>query len=288
MSGSPTPDRRGGAYVGMEDLCVQDEPLILIKDYDTGVRLIQLNRPRKRNALTVALVETLAEALTAADADPAVGAIVVTGDRLAFCAGSDISDQNEKGTGHVFSSRRLAAWERIGRVAKPTIAAVNGYALGGGCELMLLLDFAIAGEDAMFGTPEINLGVFPGDGATQRLTRRIGRPATMRLIFTGERINARRAWELGLVTEVVAPEQAVERALAVAATIASKSPLALQMAKRSIIDGEDLSMEEGLALEQRNLATVFEGEDWKLGMRAFVDKAERPSFLPKPAKPDVA
>jgi enoyl-CoA hydratase len=219
------------------------------------------------------MVEALAAALEAGDADAAVGAMVITGDTKAFCAGSDISEQDKHGTGHVFSPARLAAWRRLESAAKPTIAAINGYALGGGCELMMLFDFAIAGEDAVFGMPEINLGIFPGDGGTQRLPRIVGRAVAMQFILTGERIGSRRALELGLVNEVVAADEAVDRAIEIGRIIAAKSRLAVRMAKASILASGQLPLAEGLRREHRNLASVFEGQDWKKGMRAFVEKS---------------
>lgn len=251
---------------------MSDAPILLTETPAPGVRLLRLNRPAKRNALTVPLVVALADALDAADADAGIGAIVVTGDLKAFCAGSDIAEQNAHGTGHVFSPVRLAAWDRIGVRRKPVIAAVDGYAMGGGLELMLLFDFAICGSGAVFGMPEILLGVFPGDGGTQRLPRRIGTAPALRMILTGERIDAARAFALGLVTEVVPAGETVDRAVAVAATIAGHSALALAMARKSVLEGGALPLDAGLALERACLEEVFRGEDWKAGMKAFVER----------------
>ncbi|MGE0007062.1 MAG: enoyl-CoA hydratase/isomerase family protein [Parvibaculaceae bacterium] len=254
-----------GTPAGADNLVVRSTPA-------PGVLLVRLNRPSKRNALTVPLLAQLADSLEGADQDEGIGAVVITGDAKAFSAGSDIGEQHRHGVGHVFSEARLSHWKRIERAKKPTIAAVNGYAFGGGCELMMLFDFAIAGDDAVFAMPETGLGVFPGDGGTQRLPRAIGAGAAKRMILTGERVDAGKALALGLVTEVVPSGQAIDRAVEVAAGIASKNRLAVAMAMDAIDRGIRLSLEEGLELEQRNLAKVFEEDGWKEGMAAFVEK----------------
>lgn len=238
------------------------------------VLLITMNRPEKRNALSVALLKEMAGILTAASEDDSVRCVVLTGDAKAFSAGADIADQHARGTGSALGHDRLAAWAVVENFAKPKIAAVNGFALGGGNELVLLCDFAIAGEGALFGLPEINLGIFPGDGATQRLPRIIGRANTLRMILTGERISASRAYDMGLVTEVVNDSQTIERALDVAAAIASKSPIAVNLAKKTIVEGAEMSLAEGLAMERHNLAVAFDTEDQKEGMAAFVEKRQ--------------
>jgi enoyl-CoA hydratase len=249
-----------------------EDDLIVRSTPTPGVLLVRLNRPSKRNALTVPLLAQLADSLDGADQDDGIGAVVVTGDAKAFSAGSDIGEQHRHGAGHVFSEARLSHWKRIGRAKKPAIAAVNGYAFGGGCELVLLFDFAIAGDDAVFAMPETGLGVFPGDGGTQRLPRVLGVGPAKRMILTGERVDAHRALALGLVTEVVAADQAVNRAVEVAAGIAAKNRLAVAMAMDAIDRGTQLSLDEGLEVEQRNLARVFQEDGWKEGMAAFVAK----------------
>lgn len=260
----------------METICI-DRPRI-------GVSLITLNRPTKRNALNVRMVQEIAAALTEAAADDEVRAVVVTGDEQAFSAGADIADQFAKGRDAAFSPVRLKAWDVIQNFPKPSIAAVNGYALGGGAELVMLLDFAIAGDSAVFGQPEINLGILPGDGATQRLARLVGRANALRLILTGERVDAERALRLGLVTEIVPRDQTVSRALDVAETIASKSALAVRYAKDAIVRGFEMPLADGLLLERENLDLVFGSADQLEGMAAFVEKrtAEfRPSGHPR-------
>ncbi|MEC5293291.1 MULTISPECIES: enoyl-CoA hydratase-related protein [unclassified Aurantimonas] len=245
-----------------------------------GVLLVQLNRPAKRNALNIRMVAEIASALAAVEDDESVRCIVVTGDDKAFSAGADIADQHAQGTGAVFSRTRLASWENIQNFRKPIIAAVNGYALGGGCELMMLFDMTIAGDTAVFGQPEINLGIFPGDGATQRLARLIGRGYALRLILSGERIDAAEALRLGLVTQVVPSAQTVERALDLAELIASKSPTAVCLAKEAIVKGGEMALEAGLLLERKNLALAFGSPDQKEGMSAFMEKRQ-PSFRQK-------
>jgi enoyl-CoA hydratase len=252
-------------------------PLVLVDKPRDHILLLTLNRPEKRNALSVALLAELAEILRAAEADSEVRCIVLTGDERAFSAGADIADQHERGTASALGEDRLAYWAAVETFSKPKIAAVRGFALGGGNELVLLCDFAIAGEGAIFGFPEISLGIFPGDGGTQRLSRVIGRSNALRLIMSGERIRARRAFEMGLVSELVPDEQAVSRALDIAGLIASRSPNAVRLAKETILTGSEMSLEDALLLERSNLAKLFGTEDQKEGMAAFVEK-RTPAF----------
>ncbi len=247
---------------------------VLVTDPRPGVALVTLNRPGKRNALSIALMGELAAALERAAGDDGVRCLVITGDERAFSAGADINDQLERGLDAVFSEQRLAAWRRIERFPKPLVAAVDGYALGGGCELALLADVIIAGAGARFGQPEINLGIFPGDGATQRLPRLVGKSMAMKMILSGEMIAAAEAKEIGLVAEVVPAGAAVARALDLAAVIAEKSPIALRLAKESVLMAFETPLSAGLAFERRNLALAFGSDDQKEGMRAFVDKRE--------------
>jgi enoyl-CoA hydratase len=232
--------------------------------------LITLSRPEKRNALNLQLLEELAKTLVAAEANEAIRCVVITGDERAFSAGADIAAQYEEGTNFVFSEARLSNWDLIQNFAKPTIAAVNGYALGGGCELMMLMDIAVAGENAIFGQPEIDLGILPGDGATQRLPRLVGRGHAMRLILSGERIDAAQALSIGLVTEVVPTASTVTRALDLASTIAAKSSVAARLAKDAIRRGVDLPLAAGLLIERENLAQAFGSIGQREAMAAFV------------------
>ena len=242
-----------------------------------GVMLVTLNRPQKRNALSIALLAELARTLGEADRDDAVRCVVLTGDERAFSAGADINDQLERGLDAVFSKQRLAAWEAVQRFPKPLVAAVDGYALGGGCELAMLCDIIVAGETARFGQPEINIGIFPGDGATQRLPRAVGKSTAMKLVLTGEMIDAATAKSIGLVAEVTANGETVPRALDLARLIAEKSLTALRLAKESVLEAFETSLAEGLAFERRNLALAFDTEDRKEGMAAFVEK-RKPRF----------
>jgi enoyl-CoA hydratase len=251
----------------MADILLQDRP-------GGGVLLLTLNRPAKRNALNMELVLALDDALDRAREDETVRCAVVTGDARAFSAGADIHDQHVHGAGVALSETRLAAWRRIGEFPKPIIAAVNGYALGGGAELMMMMDMAIAGRSARIGQPEINLGIFPGDGGTQRLPRLIGEKNALRMILSGEPISAAEAWRMGLVSEVVDDEATVPAALELARRIASHSPQAARQAKATIKAGLDLPLEQGLALEHRNIRPLFGTSGQLEGMAKFVSHKE--------------
>ncbi|MDP7242371.1 MAG: enoyl-CoA hydratase-related protein [Rhodospirillales bacterium] len=249
---------------------------ILVTEPRPKVTLVTLNRSAKRNALSIALMGELASVLERAAADDGVRCVVITGDEIAFSAGADINDQLERGLGAVFADERLDAWRTVEQFQKPLVAAVEGYALGGGCELALLADIVIAGETARFGQPEINIGIFPGDGATQRLSRWVGKSMAMKMILSGEMIDAAEAKAIGLVAEVAAGKT-VERALDLAAVIAEKSPIALRLAKEAILTAFETPLAAGLEFERRNLALAFDSDDQKEGMRAFVEK-RKPRF----------
>jgi enoyl-CoA hydratase len=241
------------------------------------VTLVTLDRPAKRNALSIALMGELASVLERAAADDGVRCVVITGDERAFSAGADINDQLERGLDAVFAAERLDAWRTVERFEKPLVAAVEGYALGGGCELALLADIVIAAETARFGQPEINIGIFPGDGATQRLPRWVGKSMAMKMILSGEMIDATEAQAIGLVAEVTAAGKTVDRALDLAAVIAEKSPIALRLAKEAVLTAFETPLSAGLEFERRNLALAFDSDDQKEGMRAFVEK-RKPRF----------
>ncbi len=251
--------------VDMADILLQDRS----RD---GVLLLTLNRPDKRNALNMALVLALDAALAEACDDDSVRCVVVTGDERAFSAGADIHDQHLHGAGVALSDKRLAAWRRISEFPKPTIAAVNGYALGGGSELMMMMDMAIAGRGARIGQPEINLGIFPGDGGTQRLPRLIGEKNALRMILSGELIGAEDALRMGLVGEVVDDEATVATALDLAQRIAAKSPQAARLAKATIKQGLDLTLKQGLALEHENIRPLFGTAGQQDSMAQFVSR----------------
>jgi enoyl-CoA hydratase len=238
-----------------------------------GVALVVLDRPKVLNALDFGLIEALTLTLEALDANPACRCIVVTGaGERAFAAGADIAELAAQTPTTLTVDDHFHRWERIKRVRKPIIAAVRGYALGGGCELAMLCDMIVAGEDAQFGQPEIKLGVMPGAGGTQRLTRAIGKAKAMELVLTGRNMGAREAEAYGLVTSVVPSDQTVPAALELAAKIAAMAPVAVLAAKAAVNRAEELSLEAGLEFERRNFYLLFATEDQREGMAAFAEK----------------
>jgi enoyl-CoA hydratase len=239
--------------------------------------LVRLNRPKQLNALNGAVMDALCDALEALDRDAAVRAIVVTGNERAFAAGADIGEMADATPVDMLTSNRIGQWDRIRRIGKPVIAAVNGWCLGGGCELAMTLDLILAGEGAKFGQPEINIGVIPGAGGTQRLTRAIGKSRAMEMILTGEPMDAGEAAARGLVARVVADELVVEDALALAATVAGKSPVALRLAKEAVNAAYEMGLTDALAHERRLFYLLFASEDQKEGMAAFLEK-RKPDF----------
>jgi len=257
---------------------VNDDALVLVeRDEARRVALLRFNRPKQLNALNGAVMDQLCGALEALDADEAIRVMVVTGDERAFAAGADIGEMATASAIEMLRANRIAQWDRVRRIGKPVIAAVNGWCLGGGCELAMALDLIVAGEGARFGQPEINLGVIPGAGGTQRLTRAIGKSRAMQMILTGEPIDAREAHRLGLVARVVPSELLVEDALTLAATIATKSPLALRLAKEAVNAAYEMSLTDALAHERRLFYLLFASEDQKEGMAAFLEKRD-PDF----------
>jgi len=246
--------------------------LLLEKGVAPGVALIRLNRPESLNALNRALVADLTQMLLDLDQDSEVRAIVITGNERAFAAGADIKEMAGDSAIDMLILDQFQKWDQIKRLKKPLIAAVSGYALGGGCELAMLCDIIIASETAQFGQPEIKIGVIPGAGGTQRLTRAIGKSRAMEYILTGRFFSAQQAYEWGLVSRVVPVELYLEEAIKLAAEIASMPPLAIQLAKQAILKSYELSLEEGLHFERRNFYLLFATEDQKEGMKAFMEK----------------
>ena len=242
-----------------------------------GVRLITLHRPQPLNALNTALLEELAAELDAADQDPEIRAVVITGSRKAFAAGADINEMAQRDLVGILNDPRVAHWQRIAGFGKPLIAAVNGFALGGGCELVMCADIVIAGSDARFGQPEINLGIIPGAGGTQRLLRAVGKPLAMQMVLSGEAIDARHALQAGLVSEVTEPELTVERALQVARAIAAKAPLAVRLAKEALLKAMDTDLASGLRFERHAFTVLAGTRDRDEGIRAFQEK-RTPTF----------
>jgi enoyl-CoA hydratase len=256
----------------------ESEELVLV-ERQAGKRtaLVRLNRPKQLNALNAAAMDALCEALEELDRDDAIRAIVVTGNERAFAAGADIGEMAGATPIDMLRGNRIGQWDRIRRIGKPVIAAVNGWCLGGGCELAMTLDLIIAGEGARFGQPEINIGVIPGAGGTQRLTRAIGKSRAMEMVLTGEPMDAREAERRGLAARVVPDELVVEDALALAATIAEKSPVALRLAKEAVNAAYEMSLTDALAHERRLFYLLFASEDQKEGMAAFLEK-RKPDF----------
>jgi len=240
--------------------------------------LIRLNRPKQLNALNDALMNELGEALKAFDADDAIGAIVVTGSDKAFAAGADIGAMKDWGYMDVYKGDYITRnWEALKSVRKPVIAAVAGFALGGGCELAMMCDLLIAADTARFGQPEIKLGVIPGAGGTQRLPRAVGKAKAMDLILTGRMMDAQEAERAGLVSRVVAADKLLEEALAAAAQIAEFSLPSVMMAKEAINRAYEAPLGEGILFERRLFHALFGTEDQKEGMAAFVEK-RKPKF----------
>lgn len=238
-----------------------------------NVGLITLNRPRVFNALCDALTTQLTSALDALEANDAVGAIVLTGNDKAFAAGADIKEMKNRSFTDVYLSDFITtSWERITRCRKPIIAAVAGYALGGGCELALMCDFILAAETARFGQPEITIGILPGAGATQRLPRLIGKSKAMDMILTGRMIDAEEAERIGLVARVIPPEKLLQEAIATAQHIASLSRPAVLLAKECVNRAFETSLAEGIRFERRMFHAAFATEGQKEGMAAFIEK----------------
>ncbi|MFL5210490.1 MAG: enoyl-CoA hydratase-related protein [Microvirga sp.] len=241
------------------------------------VGLVTLNRPQALNALNSTLVRELNQALDGFEADPAIGCVCITGSDKAFAAGADIKEMQDKGYPTAYLEDFITAWDRVGQRRKPLIAAVAGFALGGGCELAMMCDILIAADTARFGQPEIKLGVMPGAGGTQRLTRAIGKAKAMELVLTGGTIDAREAEAHGLVTSVVPAEATVQAALDLAARIAAMPPVAVLAAKAAVNRAEELSLEAGLEFERRNFYLLFATADAAEGMAAFTEK-RKPSW----------
>jgi len=242
------------------------------------VGLIRLNRPKALNALNSALMRELGEALAKFDADDAIGAIVITGSEKAFAAGADIKEMQSKSFVDVYREDFITAeWEAVTRVRKPVIAAVAGYALGGGCELAMMCDFILAADTARFGQPEINLGVMPGAGGTQRLTRFVGKSKAMEMNLTGRFMDAEEAERSGLVSRIVPADQLVDEAVATAAKIADKGAIAVMATKEAVNRAYETTLAEGVRFERRLFHSLFATADQTEGMEAFVEK-RTPAF----------
>jgi enoyl-CoA hydratase len=250
-----------------------------------GVALVTLNRPRVLNALSFALLTDLARIVEALDADPAVRAIVITGaGTRAFAVGADVGELAEQTPGSLAEAEGIRGWDRVAAIGTPTIAAVRGYALGGGCELAMACDMLVAGSDAVFGQPEIRIGIIPGGGGTQRLTRAIGAARAMELILTGRQVRADEAARLGLATRVVPAEETLASALDLAAEIAALPAGAVRAAKAAVRAAAELPLAGGVLHERELFRQLFGTPDQAEGMRAFLEKRP-PRWEGQPAPP---
>ncbi|WP_286239237.1 2,3-dehydroadipyl-CoA hydratase PaaF [Neptuniibacter halophilus] len=242
-----------------------------------GVLTITLHRPEALNALNTKLLEELADLLQETQANPEVGAVVITGSGKAFAAGADVREMATLDAVGVLRDPRVDHWKRITAFKKPLIAAVNGFCLGGGCELAMHADIIIAGEEAKFGQPEIKLGIMPGAGGTQRLLRAVGKSMAMQMVLTGEPISAQQAMGFGLISEITIPEATVERAQKVARQIARHAPIAVEMAKDSVLKAFDTDLASGLLYERKAFTLLAATEDRNEGINAFIEK-RKPAF----------
>ena len=249
----------------------------VLSERDGPVGVVTIDRPRQLNALSSAVLTELADALEAQDRDDEVRAIVLTGGPKVFAAGADLKEFSTSTIVDMLAGNRVALFDRVRGISKPVIAAVSGYALGGGCELALLCDLIVASETARFGQPEINVGLMPGAGGTQRLARTIGKAKAMELVLTGAPIDAHTAEQLGLVNRVVPVEQVIDEAKALALQIADKPPLSVRLAKQAVHKAFELPLSEAVDLERKLFYLLFATEDAKEGITAFLEKRP-PSF----------
>jgi len=246
-------------------------------DRDGAVGVVTLNRPTVLNALSPQLVSELTDALRSFDEDPGIGAAVLTGGPNVFAAGADIGDMADRTAVEQLMRDQTGRWSGVAEFSRPLIAAVNGYALGGGCELALMCDIIVAGDSARFGQPEINLGIIPGAGGTQRWPRTVGKYVAMEVVLGGRPIDARRAYQLGLVNRVVPAEVTVRVAVETARELATKPPVAVRLAKEAVNQALETPLGEGLAGERRSFYFLFATDDQKEGMKAFLEK-RKPEF----------
>ncbi len=254
---------------------------ILVKEQIAEhIALIQLNRPKELNALNLQLMGEVRDALKALDANDDVRVIIITGNERAFAAGADIKQMSGKNAIDMLKIDQFTTWDQIKKTKKPIIAAVSGFALGGGCELVMHCDCVVASETAQFGQPEIKIGVMPGAGGTQRLPSAVGKALAMEMVLTGEFIGAERALQAGLINKIVPVELLMDETIKMAKNMARNSPIALQMAKESVLKSFESSLSEGLSFERKNFYMLFATEDQKEGMAAFVEK-RKPDFKGK-------
>ncbi len=244
----------------------------ILVETEPPIAVLRINRPTVLNALNFQVLREIVETLESFDRDDRIRATVIVGNEEAFSAGADVKELSDATPVDLIQRNQFALWDRLKKVAKPMIAAVSGYALGGGCELAMSCDLIVASETAKFGQPEINIGIMPGAGGTQRLTRTIGKFRAMEMILTGQTITAREAEKQGLVNKVVPRESYFEEAKKIALLVAGKAPLATRLAKEAVLKAFDTPLEEGLQFERRNFYLLFSTEDMKEGMKAFTEK----------------
>ncbi|MDC3311799.1 enoyl-CoA hydratase [Alphaproteobacteria bacterium] len=247
---------------------------LILTETNENILQITLNRPKALNALNRQLAEEIILVLRDADKDPTIGCIIITGSEKAFAAGADIKEMHEHTFSEMYDLDWFSEWDQISQIRTPIIAAVSGYALGGGCELALMCDFILASETAKFGQPEISLGIMPGIGGTQRLTRIIGKSKAMEMCLTGRFMDAHEAEKAGLVSRITAPENLLEEAKQTAKKIATFSKPIVQMAKESVNRSYETSLSEGVRFERRLFHAMFSTADQKEGMSSFIEKRE--------------
>jgi enoyl-CoA hydratase len=244
----------------------------ILTEVHERVGLVRINRPKQLNALNTKTMIELTDACAAFDADPGIGCIVITGNERAFAAGADINQMSDASVADMLDSPFIGSWDRLREINKPIIAAVSGYCLGGGNELALACDMIVASDSAIFGQPEINIGIIPGAGCTQRLTHAVGKAIAMEVILNDRRLSVRDAHRLGLVNRVVPDGRYLEEALELGNEIAARAPLAVRLAKKAVNQAFESTLAGGIAHERYLFYSLFATEDQKEGMRAFIEK----------------